>query len=582
MNLSFLSKASTLCLIAASLSTLAAVTTFLHIGIWAIAAIIATFAAGLAYTKLEALEETIEQTRSVCEKVANGDLEARIINIDNEDELAECQHAINTILDQMDAFMREASASLAAVADEQYYRRFLLEGMPGTFRYNAQTINASTKKMEDRFSDFARLTDQFEASVKAIANQVEHSADDLNQTAEVLTSAVENAGSQARVISASAETTSQNVGTVASAAEELSSSVSEISEQVAVSTGVSGDAVREVAATQETIQGLTESAHQIDQILALITDIAEQTNLLALNATIEAARAGDAGKGFAVVASEVKSLANQTAKATEEITRQVQSVQHNTEESVNAIGRIGATIEKMAEISAAIAAAVEQQGAATQEIASNMSQVAAGTQEVTGSILGVTQGVEETEQATMSVMEASRVLNKQSAALQKEIDAYLNEARGSSRQAKTASHDDGLSPKDIELIQSSFAKVAPDAEAVAEMFYNRLFAIAPEVKPLFSGDMKKQGRKLMSMLTTVVKGLDKLDTLVPAVEDLGRRHAGYGVLDAHYGKVAEALLWTLQQGLGNDFTADTKKAWTKAYTVLASVMQNAAKSAKAA
>lgn len=133
-----------------------------------------------------------------------------------------------------------------------------------------------------------------------------------------------------------------------------------------------------------------------------------------------------------------------------------------------------------------------------------------------------------------------------------------------------------VSLKQKELVQSSFQKVAPIAETAAEIFYTRLFEIAPEVKPLFKGDMKVQGEKLMTMIGTAVVGLDNLDSIVPAVQNLGKNHVSYGVEDAHYDKVGAALIYTLGKGLGDDFTEEVKEAWTTVYGVLASVMKEAA------
>ncbi len=132
-----------------------------------------------------------------------------------------------------------------------------------------------------------------------------------------------------------------------------------------------------------------------------------------------------------------------------------------------------------------------------------------------------------------------------------------------------------MTPEQVALVQSSFEKVRPIADTAAQLFYDRLFEIAPEVRPLFTGDMKEQGRKLMTMLATAVASLDKIDKIVPAVQELGRRHASYGVREEHYGKVGEALLWTLERGLGNDFTPDTRDAWAAVYGVLAQTMLEA-------
>jgi methyl-accepting chemotaxis protein len=216
---------------------------------------------------------------------------------------------------------------------------------------------------------------------------------------------------------------------VATAAEELSSSISEISRQMATSTEITSVAVSESDRANEMVKGLAEAADRIGEVVALITDIAEQTNLLALNATIEAARAGDAGKGFAVVASEVKNLANQTAKATEEIGAQIAGIQSATKGSVDAIDRITGTIQKINEISATVAAAVEEQNAATQEIARNVEQAATGTQEVTANISGVTQAVSETGQVSSQVLASAKALSQQSDSLRTQVDSFLTDIK---------------------------------------------------------------------------------------------------------------------------------------------------------
>ena len=229
---------------------------------------------------------------------------------------------------------------------------------------------AEERMTEERRKDRMRMADQFETSVGTVVETVSAAADEMQTTAQSVSSTAEQTSRQATAVAAAAEQASANVQTVASAAEELSSSISEISRQVSQSTRIAGEAVAEVRGANEKVQGLATAAQKIGEVVALITDIADQTNLLALNATIEAARAGDAGKGFAVVASEVKNLANQTARATEEISAQIGGIQGATEDAVSAIGSIGGIINQINEITSTIAAAVEEQGAATQEKAS--------------------------------------------------------------------------------------------------------------------------------------------------------------------------------------------------------------------
>ena len=216
---------------------------------------------------------------------------------------------------------------------------------------------------------------------------------------------------------------------MASAADELSASIDEIGRQVIQSSEISSTAVSEAESADEMIQGLAASAQKIGEVVALITDIAEQTNLLALNATIESARAGDAGKGFAVVANEVKTLAGQTAQATEEISRQIGDIQGATADAVTAVQGITKTIGEISEISSAIAAAVEEQGAATSEIARNVEQAAVGTGEVSSNIGGVTQAAGEAGQSAAQVLGAANELSQQSELLKTEVEKFIAQVR---------------------------------------------------------------------------------------------------------------------------------------------------------
>jgi methyl-accepting chemotaxis protein len=219
------------------------------------------------------------------------------------------------------------------------------------------------------------------------------------------------------------------VQTVAAAAEELSASIGEISRQVHQSSKITGQAVTETQRTDTIVRALAEGADKIGKVMELIADIAGQTNLLALNATIEAARAGDAGKGFAVVASEVKSLATQTARATEEIGVQVSQIQAATKEAVGAIEGISTTIQEVSKIAASIAAAVEEQGAATAEIARNVQQTAQAAQDVTVNISGVSRASSETGAAAGQVLSAAGDLSNQAENLTAEVNTFLVDVR---------------------------------------------------------------------------------------------------------------------------------------------------------
>jgi len=271
-----------------------------------------------------------------------------------------------------------------------------------------------------------QLADTFEESIKGVVETISSSATELESSAQTMTAVSDQANERSTAVAAASEEASSNVQTVAAAAEELSASISEIGRQVHQSNSIATSAVEEAKHVNATVQNLAEGAQRIGEVVALINDIADQTNLLALNATIEAARAGDAGKGFAVVANEVKSLANQTGKATEDIAAQITAIQSATQESVGAIQGISTTIAKINEIAAAIAAAVEEQGTAIQEIARNVSQAAKGTQDVSKNISGVRDVAGEAGQASNHVLLAARDLNAQAEMLRTEVDKFLH------------------------------------------------------------------------------------------------------------------------------------------------------------
>jgi len=273
------------------------------------------------------------------------------------------------------------------------------------------------------------LTDQIHManSVKQVVDIVAAAATEMDATAQTMVPTADVTSQRSSAVAAASEQTSVNVQTVASAAEELSSSVTEISRQVAQSAQIAQSASEEAERTNEIVETLAAAGQKIGQIVELINNIVGQTNLLALNATIEAARAGEAGKGFAVVASEVKSLANQTAKATEEIASQIDNIQSVTGETVNAIANIRGTIDNINEIATGIASAVEEQGAATDEITRNMQQASEGTAEVSQTIVEVTQAASETGSAAGQVRDAAGELTTHAENLGEELSGFLKQ-----------------------------------------------------------------------------------------------------------------------------------------------------------
>jgi methyl-accepting chemotaxis protein len=281
----------------------------------------------------------------------------------------------------------------------------------------------------ERKAGMLRLADTFEAGIKGVVNSVASQATEMQSAAQTMTQTAEMATKQATAVAASVEEASANVQTVATAAEELSASVLEIGRQVEQSSKIANQAVGEADRTNTTVEGLNRTAQRIGEVVQLLEPIAGQTNLLALNATIEAARAGDAGKGFAVVASEVKSLASQTAKATEEIRAQIGEIQGATGQTVEAIRTIGATIRQMSEIATTIASSVEEQGAATREIASNVHQAAQGTGDIATNIEGVSRAASDTGAAASQVLSAAGELSRQSETLRRDVDEFVATVR---------------------------------------------------------------------------------------------------------------------------------------------------------
>jgi methyl-accepting chemotaxis protein len=332
--------------------------------------------------------------------LSDGDLQSEIYRSSQHDEIAAMANSLEVF--------RESMIKARALDADQDTDRI------------AKAERAS--RMEARIVEF-------EATVRTALDGLQTSANSMQGTAQSMAATADQSSALVSAVASAAEETSVNVQTVSSGTEELSSSIAEIGRQVITSAQIARKAVDEAGETDATMQGLAENASRINIVVDLIQVIASQTNLLALNATIEAARAGEAGRGFAVVASEVKSLANQTAQATDEIRSQIASMQQVTTSAVGAIRNISQTIGEINEVTTAIAAAVEQQGAATREIARNIQHAAGGTSEVSSNIVGVSTASAEAGAAASEVLTASGELRREADVLRAEIDAFLSNIR---------------------------------------------------------------------------------------------------------------------------------------------------------
>ena len=347
------------------------------------------------------LARPIGELKSVMEAFARSDFKATVPGIERRDEVGEMARTVEV---------------------------FKTNGLE-VVRLKAGLEATEKRAAEQRKVDMNKLASDFEGAVGEIIQTVSSASTELEASANTLSATAARAQQQTAVVAAASEEASANVQSVASATEEMASSVNEISRQVQESSRIAHEAVDQARTTNDRVGELAKAASRIGDVVELINNIAGQTNLLALNATIEAARAGEAGRGFAVVASEVKALAEQTAKATGEISMQITGIQNATQESVGAIKQIGDTIGRMSEIASTIAAAVEEQGAATQEISRNVQQAAHGTTQVSSNIGDVQRGASETGSASAQVLSAAQLLSQDSERLKAEVGRFLNSVR---------------------------------------------------------------------------------------------------------------------------------------------------------
>jgi len=350
---------------------------------------------------LVAMSKPIARLKAAMEGLARNDLKTEVPGKDRRDEIGEMAKTVEVF-------------KTNAIEVE---------------RLKAAQVEAEKQAADQRRRDMINLADGFERAVGEIIDTVGSASTELEASSSTLATTAQRAQELTSVVALASGEATGNVQSVATATEELSSSVNEISRQVQESARMASEAVNQARTTTERVSELSIAATRIGDVVELINTIAGQTNLLALNATIEAARAGEAGRGFAVVASEVKTLAEQTAKATGEISQQISGIQNATQDSVTAIRDISATIERLSEVSSTIAAAVEEQGAATQEISRNVQQAAHGTQQVSTNITDVQRGAAETGSASTQVLSTAKMLATDSTRLKDEVGKFLRTVR---------------------------------------------------------------------------------------------------------------------------------------------------------
>lgn len=374
---------------------------------------------------------SLTQFEKICSDVAKGNFESRIILTGESNPMrVRLGNALNNVIDYCDAYIRESVAMFEHAAQEKFYRKIIETGFTGSFRRGARVLNMSLDKVRENIaSRMHNVADEMQKEIGAIADTVSAASVELRASAESLAKTSGSTKEKSSLVAVASEEVSANINTVSEASGQLLAGVNEIASKASETANLAQDAVHRVEASQTVMKTLADASREIDSVIKLIQDIAWQTNLLALNATIEAARAGDAGRGFAVVAQEVKTLADQTSRATIEISEKITAMQNNTLQASSSLNEVSDIIQNINTATVTVAASVEEQTAATNEISRSLGEATKGTQQVASNIIGVNTNAEESNHSANEVLTAADELSRRSIDLQTSVGRFVEAIR---------------------------------------------------------------------------------------------------------------------------------------------------------